>query len=147
MISSAMEITCTSEFFQWRQNCVLEKLTSACYFYIAREIMLLLVNNIKGNVWDKNTRNTTTYHAIQLLTTQSLRFTFSIKKTLKGGVIFHAYFLFFSSCLFKTSYGFILIKTFKLHLPFFIFRDNKSRRNCCHYNVYIPPRSLHFPML
>ena len=32
-------------------------------------------------------------------------------------------------------------------LSFSIFRDNRSRRNHCHYNVYIRPRSLNFPML
>ena len=32
---------------------VIEKLTSACYFKIARETMLLLVNNIKENIRKK----------------------------------------------------------------------------------------------
>ena len=52
---------------------VIEKLTSACYFQITRETMLLVVNNIKGNIRNKNTRNTT------VLTSQWLRFTFSLK--------------------------------------------------------------------
>ena len=34
-----------------------------------------------------------------------------------------------------------------LLLPYSIFRYNRSRRNHCHYNVYIRLRSLHFPML
>ena len=38
---------------------VTENLMSACYFQIALESMLLLVNNIKGNVQDKNALNTT----------------------------------------------------------------------------------------
>ena len=48
---------------------VIEKLASACYFKIARETILLLVDNIKGNIRDKNTRNATlaTYIAISPL--------------------------------------------------------------------------------
>ena len=52
---------------------VIEKLTTACYFKIARETMLLLVNNIKGNIQNKNARNTTVF------TSRSLPFTFSLK--------------------------------------------------------------------
>ena len=52
---------------------VIEKITSACYFKIAQEIMLLLVNNTEGNIRNKNTRNTT------VLTSRSLPFTFSLK--------------------------------------------------------------------
>ncbi len=44
--------TCTKEFFKNVQNCnlsVFENLTNAYFPQIAREIKLLLVNNIKGN--------------------------------------------------------------------------------------------------
>ena len=52
---------------------VVKKLTSACYFKTARETMLLLVDNIKGNIASKNTHNTT------VLTLRPLPFTFSLK--------------------------------------------------------------------
>ena len=55
------------------QFSVIEKLASACYFNIARETMLLVVNNIKGNIRNKKTRITT------VLTSRSLPFTFSLK--------------------------------------------------------------------
>ena len=57
--------THTSEFFKNVQNCtskkdewnlsVFAKLTSAYFSQIAREIMLLVVNNIKGNVREEHT--------------------------------------------------------------------------------------------
>ena len=50
------------------------KLTSGCYFQIAQQAMQLLLNNIKGNVRNKNARNTT------VLITRSVPFTFSFKK-------------------------------------------------------------------
>ena len=55
------------------QFSVIEKLTSACYFKIARKTMLLLVSNIKGNIQNKNIRNTT------VRTSRSLPFTLSVK--------------------------------------------------------------------
>ena len=69
-----LEITCTSEFFNdakiwhhWK--------THECMLFqnCTTENMLLLVNNIKGNIRNKNTRNTT------VLTSRSLPFTFSLK--------------------------------------------------------------------
>ncbi len=51
MASSAIwEKTRTSEFFKNFKS-VFEKLTNAYYSQIAREIILLLVNNIKGVQW------------------------------------------------------------------------------------------------
>ncbi len=56
MISSAIwKKTCTSEFFKDEsegrvQFEVFEKLTSVCFFQIARETILLLVNNIHEKI-------------------------------------------------------------------------------------------------
>ncbi len=62
MVSSAIwKKTCTSEFFKDDRSKLhesegrvqfeaFEKLTSVCFFQIARETMLLLVNNIHGKI-------------------------------------------------------------------------------------------------
>ncbi len=82
--------TCTREFFKNVQNCnlsVFEKLTNAYFPQIAREIKLLLVNGIKGNVREKHTVvvHRDRSHALRLNFRDNSTFIFSMYKSKVDG--------------------------------------------------------------
>ena len=69
---------------------------------------------------------------------------------LKGAVSYFTYiFFFFFLAFLQTSYGFSLIKTYKLHYFYLIQYSETTDRGeiTVTNNVYIRPRHLHFPML